>query len=97
MTCIVILELTTKMGTGKQMIETLRTVLPDTRDKDGCESLEVTVNHDNTDNFLLVGRWTTRKHHETYLAWRKQRGDLDEFGALLEGPLSIRYFDLTSV
>ena len=97
MTCIVILEMTAKNGTGAQLVENLRALLPDTRSKDGCEGVEVTTNLDDADNFVLVERWATRKHYENYLAWRQQRGDLDKLAAALAGPPSIRYFDLTSV
>ena len=97
MTCIVILEMTAKKGTGMQLVENLRALLPDTRNKDGCEGVEVTTNLDDADNVVLVKRWATRKHYENYLAWRQQRGDLDKLAAALAGPPSIRYFDLTSV
>ena len=97
MTCIVILEVTAKKGTGMQLVENLRALLPDTRNKDGCEGVEVTTNLDDADNLVLVERWATRKHYENYLAWRQQRGDLDKLAAALAGPPSIRYFDLTSV
>jgi quinol monooxygenase YgiN len=97
MTCIVILEVTAKKGTGMQLVENLRALLPDTRNKDGCQGVEVTTNLDDADNLVLVERWATRKHYENYLAWRQQRGDLDKFTAELAGPPSIRYFDLTSV
>ena len=70
MTCIVILEVTAKKGTGKQLVETFRTLLPDTRNKDGCQGVEVTINLDDADNLVLVERWATRKHYENYLAWR---------------------------
>jgi quinol monooxygenase YgiN len=39
-------------------------LLPDTRDNDGCESVEVTTNLDNADNLVLVERWATCKHYE---------------------------------
>src|SRR5689334_1481894 len=93
MTCIVILEVTAKKGTGMQLVEALRGLLPDTRNKDGCEGVEVTTNLDNPDNLVLVERWATRKHYENYLAWRQQRGDLDKLVAGLAEPPSIRYFD----
>ena len=96
MTCIVILEATAKKGTGTQLVETIRALLPDTRNKDGCQSVEVTTNLDDADNLVLVERWATRKDHENYLAWRQQRGDLDKLAGALAGPPSIRYFDLTS-
>jgi quinol monooxygenase YgiN len=96
MTCIVILEVTAKKGTGLQLVETFRGILPDTRNKDGCQGVEVTTNLDNSDNLVLVERWATRKHYENYLAWRQQRGDLDKLAGALAGPPSIRYFDLTN-
>lgn len=96
MTCIVILEVTAKKGTGAQLVETFRALLPDTRNKDGCQGVECTANLDDRDNLVLVSRWTTRQHYENYLAWRQQRGDLDKLAAALAGPPSIRYFDLTT-
>jgi quinol monooxygenase YgiN len=97
MTCIVIFEVTAKDGTGTQLLEAFRALLPDTRNKDGCQGVEVPTNLENADNLLLVERWATRKHYENYLAWRKQRGDIDKLAGALAGPPSIRYFDQTSV
>jgi quinol monooxygenase YgiN len=96
MTCVVILEVTAKKGTSRQLVETFRGILPDTRNKDGCQSVEVTSNLDNSDNILLVQHWASRQHYETYLAWRQQRGDLEKLAGALDGPPSIRYFDLTN-
>jgi quinol monooxygenase YgiN len=96
MTCIVILEATAKKGTGAQLVEAFRGLLPDTRNKQGCEAVEVTTNLDDADNLVLVERWATRRDYEAYLAWRQQRGDLDTLGAMLAGPPSIRYFNLTN-
>jgi quinol monooxygenase YgiN len=95
MACVVILEVTAKKGTGSQLVEAFRAILPDTRKRDGCQRVEVTTNLDNSDNLVLVEHWATRQHYESYLAWRQQRGDLDQLAAALEGPPSIRYFDLT--
>jgi quinol monooxygenase YgiN len=95
MACIVILEVTAKKGTGLELLETFRAILPDTRNKDGCQSVEVTTNLDNSDNLVLVEHWTTRQHYENYLAWRQERGDLDRLAGALAAPPSIRYFDLT--
>ncbi len=96
MTCIVILEATAKKGTGTDLVEAFRALLPDTRNKEGCQGVEVTTNLDNADNLVLVERWATRKDYENYLGWRQQRGDLDRLGALLAEPPSIRYFNLTN-
>jgi quinol monooxygenase YgiN len=96
MTCIVIFEANAKKGTGMQLVEAFRTILPDTRNKNGCQGVEVTANLDDADNLVLVERWATREDYETYLAWRQQRGDIDKLTGLLAGPPSIRYFNLTS-
>ena len=85
MACIVILEVTAKKGTGLELLETFRTLLADTRNKDGCQSVEVATNLDNSDNLVLVEHWATRQHYENYLAWRQQRGDLDKLAGALGG------------
>ena len=95
MTCYVMLEFTAKPGTGPAVLEMLREALPQTRNKDGCNSLEVTVNQDNTDNMLLVMRWTTRKHYETYRAWRESVGDVQRFSDATVNGLSTRFFDIS--
>ena len=96
MTCIVILETTAKPGTGADLLEIFRAILPDTRNKDGCESVEVTDIQDNADHILLVERWASRAQYEAYLTWRQERGDIDTLVAALAEPPLIRYFDPTT-
>ncbi len=93
MPCYVMLEFAAKQGTGPQVLEALRQALPETRNKDGCLSLDVTVNQDDRDNVLLVMRWATRKQYETYRAWREANGDVQRFADLTVGGLSTRFFD----
>jgi quinol monooxygenase YgiN len=95
MTCYVMLECTAKPGAGPAVLELLRVALPDTRNKDGCESLEATVNQDDTDNILLVMRWTSRKHYDTYRAWREENGDVKRFADATVNGLLTRFFDIT--
>jgi quinol monooxygenase YgiN len=82
----------TKKGTGPQLVETIRAFLPETRNQDGYQSVEVATNPDDADNLVLVERWPTRQHYEND---RQERGDLDTWPETLTGPPSIRYFDLT--
>jgi quinol monooxygenase YgiN len=91
------LEFTAKPGTGPAVLEALRGALPETRNKDGCNSLEVTVNQDNRDNMLLVMRWATRKHYETYRAWREANGDVKRFADMTVEGLETRFFDNSDV
>ena len=97
MSCYVLLELTAKPGTGPEVLEDLREVLPQTRDKDGCLNVDVTVNDDNPDNILLVMRWASRRHYETYRAWRDASGVVSQFAEKTVGGLSTRFFNPTSV
>ena len=97
MPCYVMLEFTAKPGTGPAVLEALREALPETRNKDGCNSLELTVNQDNRDNMLLVMRWETRKHYETYRAWREANGDVKRFADMTVEGLETRYFDNSDV
>ena len=46
MTCYVMLEFTAKKGFGPDLLTGLRAALPTTRSKDGCLSLELTINQD---------------------------------------------------
>jgi quinol monooxygenase YgiN len=93
MSCYVLLEFTAKPGTGPAVLEALRQALPETRNKDGCLSVDVTVNLDNGDNVLLVMRWASRRQYETYFAWREANGDITEFAEKTVSGLSIRFFD----
>ena len=79
MPCYVMLELTAKPGTGPAILEAPRAALPETRNKEGCESVEVTVNQDDRDNILLVMRWASRKHLQTY------RDDRDNILLVMRG------------
>ena len=97
MPCYVMLEFTAKPGTGPAVLEALREALPETRNKDGCNSLELTVNQDNRDNMLLVMRWATRKHYETYRAWREANGDVKRFADMTTNGLETRFFDNSDV
>jgi quinol monooxygenase YgiN len=94
MACYVMLEFTAKPGTGSDVLEALRVALPDTRNEDGCESLDVTINQDNPDNMLLVMRWTSRRHYQTYRDWRETNGDVKRFADATVNGLSTRFFDV---
>jgi quinol monooxygenase YgiN len=82
MPCYVMLEVTAKPGTGPELLEELRRELPKTRNKEGLLSLEVTVNQDHTDNILIVMRWASRQHYQTYRDWREANGDVKRFGEM---------------
>jgi quinol monooxygenase YgiN len=95
MTCYVMLEFTAKKEAGATLLEGLRAALPATRTKEGCQSVELTANQDNPDNMIIVMQWESRRHYDTYRAWRESNGDVKRFADATEGGLSIRFFDIT--
>ena len=104
MAVTIILEVQAKKGTGNDLLATMKGILPDTRSYDGCISLNVYQNQDDSDVMVLVENFETKAHYEKYLAWREETekylawreetGVLQQLGDALEGPPSIRFFDL---
>ena len=95
MACTVILEVNAKQGTGNDLLATFKEILPDTRGYDGCTGLDVYQNQDDSDILIIVGNWESKAHYEKYLGWRQETCVFESLAAVLEGPPSIRYFDLT--
>jgi quinol monooxygenase YgiN len=97
MPCYVMLEFTAKKGTGHALLEGLRGELPTTRSKNGCQSLELTVNQDSPDNMIILMRWASRQHYAAYRTWREANGDVSRFANATEAGLSTRFFDITDL
>jgi quinol monooxygenase YgiN len=70
----------------------MKAELHNTRGFDGCNSITVQRNQDDSNNIVIVEDWDSRQHYETYLAWRQDRGDMDKMGAWVAGAPTIRYF-----
>lgn len=95
MSTIVTLDMTASEETREQAISMLTEALDTTRQYAGCEGLELVVNQDKPNNFMLYERWSTRDHYEKYRAWRQETGFSAEFRALFPESPEIRIFDLT--
>ena len=97
MTTQVILEFRAKADCIEKVRAWLKGVLPDTRSFAGCVTLHVVQNQDDPAGIMIVEQWDTRADYEKYLAWRTERGDMLEFGAMMDGPPTIRFFDFFRV
>ncbi|HIF07953.1 MAG TPA: antibiotic biosynthesis monooxygenase [Gemmatimonadetes bacterium] len=95
MAIVVLLEVKAKQGTGDQLVAMFKAILPDTRARDGFLDIVVHQSQDDKDNLVLVEKWETKDHYESYLGWRQETGVLDQLVAACEGPPSIRYYDIT--
>lgn len=87
----VILDLQVSSESREELLSILEAILPDTRAYKGCEGIIVTHNDDDPQNIVLLEKWNSRADHESYTAWRGERGDLEKLGALLTAPPQSKY------
>ena len=93
----IVLEFEAKADQVDNAKKFLRSVLPDTRDYEGFESLTLHQSDDDPTRFLIWQQWVSRDHYEAYLAWRVDSGVLSEFVDMLEGEPVIRVFNHVGV
>lgn len=91
----VILEMHAKPGLGDVLVSALKSTLSRPRAFEGCISIEVLQNSNNSDNLLLLETWKTHVHFEKCLAWRRERSDIDRCVDFFSETPDIRYFNLT--
>ena len=97
MVCIVTGELMCKKGVGRDVLESLGNMLPDTRKRNGFIHIEVSVDQDNPDRIFLYEHWKDRTSHEEYIAWRQERGDFDVLSDSMAEHPKFGYFDLMEI
>ena len=97
MSVMVLVDTQIKSEEISNMKSILDEILPDTRAYDGCQSLDVYFNMDDTGNMVMVECWDSRAHYEKYLNWRTETGVMEKVIAMLAEPPSIRYFDKTDL
>ena len=93
MACTVILDLQVQPDHVDTLKGVFKDILGDTRAYDGCISVDVVHNQDESANLLLVEQWESRAKYEKYLGWREETGALEQLGSMLAAPPSIKYFD----
>lgn len=97
MTIHITLSLQAKPDAREQLVNTLEAILPDTRDFKGCQKILVTSNEDEPLNLVVLEKWDTRADHESYTAWRAERGDLAKLGGLLACPPESKYLETVDI
>lgn len=97
MSVLVLLEAPVKAEEISNMKSFLAEVIPETRDYDGCRSMDLYFDTEDDGKLVLVENWDSRAHHEKYLGWRTDTGVMGKIGAMLAGPPSIRYFERADV
>jgi len=97
MSVTVLLEMQVKPDAVGEMKSILKKMLPDSRAFDGCQSIDIYGNTEDSGNLVFYERWESRKHHESYMAWRREAGTMDQTAAMLVGTPSLRYFERIDV
>ena len=93
MSVLVLLEAKVKSEDISNMKSYMAEILPDTRAYDGCKSIDIYSNTEDTSSWVLVEHWESRAHHGKYIAWRTETGVVDKIGAMLTGSPNTRYFE----
>jgi quinol monooxygenase YgiN len=70
-----------------EMLEGFCTSIPemikDTAKRPGFVGIHIVQHKDDTTRVLFVERWETEQAYHDYIAWRTERGDMDNFGQQL--------------
>ena len=81
---LVIVSFPAKEGMLENLKQSMKEALPDTRDFDGCISVDTYI--DNSSNTIhLIEDWESLEHQSTYLNWRVETGLLTALDPILEG------------
>ena len=75
-----------------EFVEILGGMFSDTRTHDGFINIRL-LKSDTTENeFILLQEWETKQHHQAYMAFRGEQGDLDKLAAMTAGPTPVHYW-----
>ena len=94
MAIAVTLDLRVQSGKGGELVDVLKSMLGDTRARQGAKSIELVVNQEDSDHVVIYEVWDTKADHEAYMAWRGERGDLDALGGFVASPPTVTYYDI---
>ena len=86
-------QLKTRAEHTDQVINTLRKVLPESLQYEGCEAIHIRQDQDDPAHIVSFTQWASRQNYEDYLAWRTETGFRDQMEALLTEPQSITFVD----
>jgi quinol monooxygenase YgiN len=97
MSVLFILELQIEPSEVERYLGQFPDLLPDTRAFTGCEGITVHQNEDDPANVVLLEHWASREHHEKYMAWRRERGDMERLMRGLAAEPKGRYYSTVDV
>lgn len=91
--CTVILLI--KPECADEFVKTLGGMFSETRTHDGFINIRLLKSDTAENEFILLQEWETAQHHQAYMAFRGERGDLDRLAAMTAGPTLIHYWGVS--
>ena len=94
MSMIVNITFTAADGQRDALVDSLLSVLDETRAYDGCEGVTFAEANDYPGSMLLVEKWASIPHYDAYKAWRRESGTTVLGSDLVAGSPETTYFTI---
>ena len=65
-----------------------------TKTFDGFQTIDLTYNVADPNNWVITERWDSKENYEKYLQFRQEDGTLDEVASVCRAAPSVRIFDI---
>jgi len=92
-----LLEFRFKPDVLDQVPDAVSRTLAVTRKFDGCQRIDVLVDHEDPSRYLLVEVWDSMEHDAAYREFRASPAGASELGPLLIAPPVVMYYTVTSI
>ncbi len=93
MSVLLIAEVKVKPETKDELVAYMKEILPDTRNFEGNEGIEIYFDTEETDVMVLVERWREPEDYHKYHEWRVSTGVIDKLRTFLAGRPSRRFLE----
>ncbi len=94
MTVSVLLEGTLKDGERDGFTALLTEKFKLTKTFDGFQTIDLTYNVEDPNNWVITELWDSKGDYEKYLQFRQEDGTLDEVASVCTDAPSVRIFDI---
>ena len=94
MTVSVLLEGTLKEGEKDGFTALLTEKFKLTKTFDGFQTIDLTYNVEDPNNWVITELWDSKEDYEKYLQFRQEDGTLDEVAAVCTDAPSVRIFEI---
>ena len=78
-----------------EFIDMLGGMFSETRTHDGFINIRLLKSATAANEFIMLQEWETTQHHQAYMAFRSEQGDLERLAAMTAGPTLIHYWNTT--